>query len=77
MQHDAAELDNQRERRLAEIESRDKAAAEQDDSARARNAKYGGRADFVNNIHKSNFNSMSLADRMGRTGVSSRTSEEE
>jgi hypothetical protein len=69
MQQDASELDDQREKRLAEIAERDKADRERDDAARARNAKYGGRADFVDSFHKK-AGDMSLGDRMGRTNTS-------
>lgn len=76
MQQDAASLDQQRHQRLAEIEARDTAAAEKDDSVRARNAKYGGRATFVNDYHKK-AGDLSLSDRMGRSGVSGRASGED
>jgi undecaprenyl pyrophosphate synthase len=69
MQQDASELDQQRQRRLAEIAEREKTQAERDTAARARNAKYGGRADFVNSFHKK-AGDLSLAERMGRNGVS-------
>lgn len=71
MQQDASELDQQRTRRLAEIAERDKQQKERDDAARAKNARYGGRADFVNNFHKK-AGDMSLGQRMGRTGASKR-----
>ena len=67
MQQDASELDQQRDRRLAEIEARDRGNVERDDAARAKNAKYGGRADFVNSFHKK-AGDLSLGDRMGRQG---------
>jgi hypothetical protein len=69
MQQDADALDQQRESRLAELEARDKTAAEKDDAARAKNAKYGGRAQFVDKFHAKAGN-MSLSERMGRQGVS-------
>lgn len=68
MQQDASELDGQREKRLAEVAANDQADRERDDAARARNAKYGGRADFVGSFHKK-AGDMSLADRMGRNGA--------
>lgn len=74
MQQDASELDHQREQRLAEIAARDRANIERDDAARARNAKYGGRADFVGSFHK-RAGDLSLADRMGRNGIAGRTSD--
>ena len=76
MQQDASELDVQREKRLAEIAARDQAAAQNDDASRARNAKYGGRADFVGGIHKK-AGDLSLADRMGRNGASAVSRENE
>jgi len=75
MQQDASDLDQQRERRLAELAAREKAAIERDDAARARNAKYGGRADFVSNFHKK-AGDMSLGERMGRNGVAQRVENE-
>ena len=74
MQNDATELDLQRERRLAEIADRDKTNVERDDAARARNAKHGGRADFVNSFHKK-AGDMSLSERMGRSGISAGSGE--
>jgi len=71
MQQDASELDQQREKRLADIAERDRQQQERDDSARAKNARYGGRADFVNRLNKK-AGDMSLGQRMGRTGVSNR-----
>ncbi len=68
MQQDASELDHQREKRLGEIAARDRANAERDNASRARNAKYGGRADFVSGFHKK-AGDLSLADRIGRNGA--------
>ncbi|KAJ9658987.1 RNA-splicing factor [Neophaeococcomyces mojaviensis] len=66
MQQDATDLDTQRQRRLQEISEREHQAAEQDEKARARNARRGGgRADFVNGFHK-RAGDMSLSERMGR-----------
>jgi hypothetical protein len=70
MQQDASELDQQRQQRLEEMAARDKANVERDDVARARNAKYGDRADFVNSFHKK-AGGLSLGDRMGRNGITS------
>ncbi|EXJ77646.1 hypothetical protein A1O3_09874 [Capronia epimyces CBS 606.96] len=75
MQQDATELDRQREQRLAEIAERENAERVRDAAARARNSKYGGRADFVNNFHKK-AGAMSLSQRMGRNGISQREDEE-
>ena len=74
MQQDASELDHQRGKRLAEIEARDRANSERDDAARARNARYGGRADFVSTVHKK-AGDLSLADRMGRNGIAGRVND--
>jgi hypothetical protein len=73
MQQDASDLDQQRQQRLEEMEARDKVNVERDDVARARNAKYGGRADFVNSFHKK-AGGLSLGDRMGRNGVTGQAS---
>lgn len=75
MQQDATELDHQRERRLAELAERERADRERDDAARARNAKYGGRADFVDRFHKK-AGDMTLGQRMGRNGVSQKADDE-
>ena len=74
MQQDASELDHQREQRLAEIEARDRANTQRDDAVRARNARYGGRADFVDSFHKK-AGDLSLADRMGRNGIAGRVND--
>ena len=72
MQQDATELDVQRQKRLEEIAERERRAAEQEDKARARNARYGGgRADFVNGFHK-RAGDLSLSERVGRQRHSGR-----
>ena len=65
MQQAASELDQDRERRLAAIAAKDRAEAEKDESARARNAKHGSRADFVNGLNR-RAGDMDLAERVGR-----------
>ena len=65
MRQAASELDQDRERRVAAIAARDKADAERDEKARLNNAKYGGRADFVNNLNRK-AGDMNLGERMGR-----------
>ncbi|KIW13002.1 hypothetical protein PV08_08189 [Exophiala spinifera] len=75
MQQDANNLDEQREQRLADIAERERAQRERDDAARMRNAKYGGRADFVNSFHKK-AGDLTLGQRMGRNGVSQRDGDE-
>jgi hypothetical protein len=66
MQQAASELDQDRERRLATIAAKDRAEAEKDDASRARNAKYGGRADFVNGLNRKVIGELDLGDRVGR-----------
>ncbi|KAJ9498034.1 RNA-splicing factor [Exophiala xenobiotica] len=75
MQQDATALDQQREQRLAEIAEWEKAEREREHAARMRNAKHGGRADFVNSFHKK-AGDMTLGQRMGRNGVSQRDGDE-
>ncbi|KIW52246.1 hypothetical protein PV05_07899 [Exophiala xenobiotica] len=75
MQQDATVLDQQREQRLAEIAERERAEREREHAARMRNAKHGGRADFVNSFHKK-AGDMTLGQRMGRNGVSQRDGDE-
>ena len=75
MQQDATSLDAQRQQRLQEISERERLAAEQEDKARARNARYGGgRADFVNGFHK-RVGDFSLSERVGRQRHSGRDDE--
>lgn len=68
MQEDASELDLQRQKRMQDIEARDKRATEADDRERAKNGRYGGRADFVNGFHR-RAGDLSLSERMGRQHV--------
>ncbi|OCT52007.1 putative pre-mRNA-splicing factor CWC25 [Cladophialophora carrionii] len=69
MQQAASELHDERERRLADIAERERADRERDDAVRAKNAKHGGRADFVNSFHK-RAGDLTLGERMGRNGTS-------
>ncbi|OQV04335.1 hypothetical protein CLAIMM_09232 [Cladophialophora immunda] len=71
MQNDATDLDQRREQRLAELEQKERAERDRDNAARARTAKHGGRADFVNSYHK-RAGDMTLGERMGRNGASQR-----
>ncbi|EXJ58975.1 hypothetical protein A1O7_06406 [Cladophialophora yegresii CBS 114405] len=71
MQQDASELQNERQRRLADIAERERADRERDDAARAKTAKHGGRADFVDSFHKK-AGDLTLGERMGRNGTSRR-----
>jgi Pre-mRNA splicing factor/N-terminal domain of CBF1 interacting co-repressor CIR len=66
MQQAASDLDQDRERRLAAMTAKDREAAEKDDASRARNAKSGGRADFVNGLNRKVIGGLDLGDRMGR-----------
>jgi undecaprenyl pyrophosphate synthase len=75
MQQDAKELDRKRKDLLADVAEREEAEKQRDDAERARNAKYGGRADFVNSFHKK-AGALSLGERMGRNGVSVKESNE-
>jgi hypothetical protein len=75
MQQDASELHHERERRLADIAERERADRERDDAVRAKNAKHGGRADFVNSFHKK-AGDLTLGERMGRNGTSRRDDDE-
>jgi len=65
MQQAASELDRDRDRRLAAIAARDMEEAERDAEMRARNAKYGGRTDFMNRLNR-RAGDMNLGDRLGR-----------
>ncbi|KIW67559.1 hypothetical protein PV04_06803 [Phialophora macrospora] len=75
MQQDASQLHDERERRLAAIAERERADRERDDAARAKNAKYGGRADFVNSFHKK-AGDLTLGERIGRNGTARRDDDE-
>jgi hypothetical protein len=77
MQQAATDLDQQREKRLAELAVKDREDRDRDDAARARNAKsFGGRASFVNDYHKK-AGDMNLGDRMNRNGGHAKGSEED
>ena len=64
MQDAATDLDKDRERRLAMIAERDRAAQETDDRVRQRNKKFGGDAGFMNQLH-SRAAELKVADRAG------------
>lgn len=68
MQQDASELDQQRQKRLQDIDDRDMKAVEADHRDRLENARYDGRADFVDRFHK-RAGDLSLSERMGRRQV--------
>jgi hypothetical protein len=66
MQQAATDLDQDRERRLAQIAARDNRDAEKEALSRSKNARHGGRAEFVNGLNKKVVDRMDLGDRMGR-----------
>ena len=70
MQHAASELDQDRNRRIAAMSEREAADQEVEEAARARAAKYGGKGDFVNGLHRKAGN-MDIGERMrrGRGGL--------
>lgn len=71
MQQAAADLDEDRGRRLAAIAAKDREDAEKDDASRARNARMSGKADFVNGLNRRVIGDMGLGDRMlrGKAGM--------
>ena len=70
MQQAASELDRDRERRIAEIEAREKIEYDADEAARLRSAKYGGKGNFVNGLNrKVGFLDMSERMRRDRRGL--------
>ncbi|KAI9738010.1 MAG: RNA-splicing factor [Cirrosporium novae-zelandiae] len=70
MQKAAGDLDKNRDKRLQAMEARDKVEREAEDAARRRNAKYGGRADFVMGMNRK-AGEIGLGERMrrGRGGM--------
>jgi Pre-mRNA splicing factor/N-terminal domain of CBF1 interacting co-repressor CIR len=66
MQQAALDLDQDRDRRLAAIAAKDGEDATRDYDSRARNAKFGGRADFVNGLNRKVIGEMDLGSRMDR-----------
>lgn len=62
MQSAASELDDDRVKRLAALEERERALREADDKGRER----GGDRGFVNGLHRQAAGKMDLAERMGR-----------
>lgn len=65
MQSAASELDQDRAKRIAAIEEREKAEQAKEDAARARSSKYGGKGDFVTGLNRK-AGEMSIGDRMKR-----------
>ncbi|MCJ1405693.1 RNA-splicing factor [Xylographa trunciseda] len=70
MQQAASELDQDRDRRIAVMSEREAADREAEEAARARAAKYGGKGDFVNGLHRK-AGDMDIGERMrrGRGGL--------
>ncbi|MCJ1410557.1 RNA-splicing factor [Ptychographa xylographoides] len=70
MQQAASELDEDREKRLAAMSEREVANKEAEDAARATAAKYGGKGDFFNGLHRK-AGDMNVGERMrrGRQGL--------
>jgi len=70
MQEAASELDQDRAKRIAALEERDRAEREVEDVARARSSKYGGKGDFVTGLHRK-AGEMDIGERMrrGRQGL--------
>lgn len=66
MQQNASTLDNERIRRSAAILAKEKAELACDERERAENAKYGGRAGFVNRLQR-RAGDMDLGERMERS----------
>lgn len=70
MQQAASELDQDREKRIAAIEAREKDEREADEVARSKAAKYGGKGDFVNGLNRK-AGALDIGERMrrGRGGL--------
>ncbi|EJT71074.1 hypothetical protein GGTG_12095 [Gaeumannomyces tritici R3-111a-1] len=66
MQEAASELDQDRQRRLAKIEARERDEREADSQARMQDNRQGGGRAFVNGLHRK-AGEMSLSDRIGRS----------
>lgn len=65
MQQSATELDVDRQKRLAALEEQDKAQRKAEEAARMKASRYGGKADFVNQMSRQ-VGEKGLADRLGR-----------
>jgi hypothetical protein len=76
MQNAASELDQDREKRLAAVAEKEKAAAQREEDGRMQTAKYGGRADFVNGLNR-RAGDMTLGDRIGRGKAGMERAEQE
>lgn len=65
MQTAASELHQDRQKRIAAVVEKEKAAAQREENDRMQTAKQGGRADFVNGLNR-RAGDMTLGDRIGR-----------
>ena len=65
MQQAASELDQDREKRIAGIEERERADRDADEAARARSARYGGKGDFVHGLNRK-AGELDLSERVRR-----------
>ena len=65
MQQAASELDEDREKRLAVTSEREAKDCEEEEAARAKAAKYGGKGGFVNGLHRK-AGDMDIGERMRR-----------
>lgn len=70
MQSSASELDSSRTARLKVAEEQERVERERDDRAREKNAKYGGKGDFVHNLNRQ-AGEIGIGERMkrGRGGL--------
>lgn len=70
MQDAASELDEDRAKRLAAFDERERLEREADDAARAKSSKYGGKGDFVTGLHRA-AGELDIGERMrrGRKGL--------
>ncbi|KAL8794740.1 MAG: hypothetical protein Q9195_002694 [Heterodermia aff. obscurata] len=77
MQSAASELDQDRAKRIAALEEREKAEREAEEAARARSSKLGGKGDFVTGLNRK-AGELSIGERMrrGKHGLE-RTQDEE
>jgi hypothetical protein len=76
MQTAASELNQDRQKRIAAVAEKEKAAAQSEEDGRMQTAKYGGRADFVNGLNR-RAGDMTLGDRIGRGKAAMERSEQE
>ena len=76
MQTAASELNQDRQKRIAAVAEKEKAAAQREEDSRMQTAKYGGRADFVNGLNR-RAGDITLGDRIGRGKAAMERSEQE